>query len=86
MKRVFWFLLWWWRKLDAWQKGWMAAAFLFGAGLGASDPYRQYLIGAPLIFVCVTALKWMLWDGIRDEWIRFNKEQQFIIDELKGPK
>jgi hypothetical protein len=86
MKRVFWFLIWWWRKLDTWQKGWMVSAFLFGAGLSASEPYKIYLLAVLPVFVLLSMLKWVFWDSIRNEWIRFNKEQKFIIDELKGRK
>ena len=79
-------MLWWWRKLDTWQKCWMASAFLFGAGLSASEPYKIYLLAVLPVFVILSMLKWVFWDSIRNEWIRFNKEQKFIIDELKGRK
>jgi hypothetical protein len=86
MKKVLNFIAWWWRNLDTWQKGWLAAAFVFGAGVGASDPYRQYLIGAPVIFIFAYILKWMFWDGIRDQWLRFNKEQDRIVEIMRDGK
>jgi hypothetical protein len=59
---------------------------MFGASIGASDPYRQYLIGAPVIFIGAFALKWMFWDGVRDEWLRYNKEQERIVEILRDGK
>ena len=82
MKEVFYFLLWQWRKWEFWQKGWIVACFVFGAGLGSSHPYRVYLIGAPLIFFCTYALKWMFWDGVRDSWLRYQKEKRQVVDIL----
>lgn len=86
MKKVLHFIAWWWRNLDTWQKGWIVSAFVFGCGTATTGPYRTYLMGVPLLFVFSYMLKWMFWDGIRDQWLRFNKEQEKIVRILKdGP-
>lgn len=82
MKEVFYFLQWQWRKFEFWQKGWIIAAFVFGAGVVASDPYRRYLIVGPMIFFCVYALKWVFWDGVKDAWLRYQKEKREVVDIL----
>jgi hypothetical protein len=86
MKRVFWFLLWWWRRLDTWQKMWLVASFLFGAGLAETGPLRNYLLAVLPVFVILSMIKWACWDSVRNAWAEFNKEQQHIIDQLKGHK
>jgi Sec-independent protein secretion pathway component TatC len=82
MKEVFYFLLWQWRKWEFWQKGWIVCAFVFGAGVSASEPYKPYLIGVPLLFIFSYMLKWMFWDGVRDSWLRYQKEKRQVVDIL----
>jgi hypothetical protein len=83
MTKIFNFIVWWWRRLDTWQKGWMAAAFVFGAGLSSSEPYKIYLLSVLPAFILLSMLKWAFWDSIKDEWIRYNKEQEEIVRTLK---
>jgi Sec-independent protein secretion pathway component TatC len=82
MKEVFYFLLWQWRKWEFWQKGWIVCAFVFGAGVSAPEPYKPYLMGAPLLFVFSYMLKWMFWDSVRDSWLRYQKEKRQVVDIL----
>jgi len=86
MRKILNFIVWWWRRLDTWQKGWMAAAFLFGAGLSSSEPYKIYLLAVLPVFVLLTMLKWAFWDSVRNEWIRFNKEQERIVEIMRDGK
>lgn len=43
-------------------------------------------MGVPLLFVFSYMLKWMFWDGIKDQWLRFNKEQERIVEILRDGK
>lgn len=82
MKEVLYFLQWQWRKWEFWQKGWIIAAFVFGCGTTSADPYRAYLMGVPLLFVFSYMLKWMFWDGVKDAWLRYQKEKREVVDIL----
>ena len=86
--KVWYFLQWQWQQFDAWQKMWMVAFFFFGAGIGAekgSTHETVFYTMSVTIFICLF-LKWMLWDSIRDQWIRFNKEQEHLIKIMKDTK
>ena len=87
MKKIWNFVQWQWRQFETWQKFWMLAMFFIGAGTGASDPYKVYLLAAGLGIILVFMLKWAVWDGTRNAWARYNEEQQKIVDIMRdGPK
>ena len=87
MKKILYFLQWQWRQFETWQKFWMLAMFLFGASLSASEERRPYFLYSALAIVLAFVLKWVLYDGIRNAWIRFNEEQQKLVDIMKdSPK
>ena len=39
-------------------------------------------MGVPLLFVFSYMLKWIFWDGIKDSWLRYQKEKRQVVDIL----
>jgi hypothetical protein len=83
MKKILNFLQWQWKQLEVWQKCWMLASFLIGAGVGASEPYNRYLLLSGAAIILGFMLKWAIWDSIRNSWTRYNEEQEKIVSMLK---
>ena len=84
--KVIYFLQWWWKKLDTWQKFWIIASYFFGVGLASDGPYKVYLVSILPAFVLLTMIKWLFWDNVKNAWLEFNKEQEHIIKIMKGSK
>lgn len=82
--KVLYFLQWWWKKLDAWQKLWIVASFFFGVGLANEGPYKMYFLSVLPVFVLLSMLKWTFWDGIKNSWLEYNKEQEHLIRIMKN--
>jgi len=83
MKKILNFLQWQWKQFETWQKFWMLAMFLIGAGVGASEPYKMYLLGMGAGIIFAFMIKWAIWDGTRSAWARYNEEQEKIVNIMK---
>jgi hypothetical protein len=83
MKKILNFLQWQWQRFETWQKCWMLAAFLMGASVSASEPYKIYLLGAGGAIILGFWLKWAIWDGTRNAWASYNEEQEKIVNIMK---
>lgn len=83
--KIWYFLQWQWRQFETWQKFWMFAMFLFGCSLSASDERKVYFLYPAVAIVFAFILKWIFYDGIRNAWAEFNKEQEKIVDIMKDP-
>jgi hypothetical protein len=84
--KLLYFIQWWWKKLDTWQKIWICSCFFLGAGIAEDGPYKHYLLAVPLIVVLLSMLKWVFWDGIKNSWLEYNKEQDHLIKIMKDSK
>lgn len=83
MKKIWNFLQWQWQQFETWQKMWILAMFLVGAGTSAKEPVNMYLLGAGGAIIVGFMLKWVIWDGTRSAWARYNEEQEKIINIMK---
>lgn len=84
--KIWYFLQWQWRQFETWQKFFMLAMFLFGCSISASDSRKVYFITPALCIVGGFVLKWAVYDGIKNAWAKYNKEQEEIVSILKDPK
>ncbi len=84
MKEVWSFLSWQWTKWELWQKCWIVSSAFFGASLVADAPYNLYLSVIPMIVVCGTMIKWVIWDGSKSQWERYQREKQELLDTIKN--
>jgi hypothetical protein len=84
--KVLYFIKWWWNRLSTWQKLWMFASGLFGAGLVEQGPMRIYLLSVLPAFVLLSMLKWAFWDTMKDNWNEYNREQEKLIEIMKETK
>ena len=84
--KVWYFLQWQWRQFDAWQKWWMLGMFFLGAGIGAESgsTHERVFYGIALVILAGGMLKMVFWDGIKNQWIRFNQEQEEIVRIIKN--
>lgn len=79
MKEVWYFLQWQWRQFEFWQKCWIFAMGLVGAGLTASPERRMYFIGAGGAIFLLFMLKWVFWDGTKQAWNNYQEEKNKVI-------
>lgn len=86
MKKIWDFMCWQWRKFDTWQRWWFLAMFLLGASFSASDPFRAWLAVGAATIIGLYMIKWVVIDGVRDAWRKYEQEQQDIVDIIKGDK
>lgn len=86
MKKILYFIQWQWRRLETWQRFWLLAMFLIGAGFGSNGLYSMYLLGAGSVIILGFMLKWAVYDGIKNSWAKYNEEQDQIVNILKDTK
>jgi hypothetical protein len=79
MKEVFYFLQWQWRRFEFWQKSWIFAMALIGAGTTAPDTWRLYLLGAGSAIILAFMAKWIFWDGVKSAWNNYQEEKDKVI-------
>jgi hypothetical protein len=84
MKEVFYFLQWQWRRFETWQRIYLFAMFLIGAGLTASNPIKSYLMGSGIVILAGFFLKWIFWDSTKNAWKAYQKEKQQVVDIMSG--
>lgn len=83
MKNILDFFKWQWGKFEFWQKCFVGSSFFFGAALAAPSPYNLWLSYIPMIVVFGFLTKWMIWDGTRSQWQKYQKEKQGLFDTIK---
>jgi len=86
--KVWYFLQWQWRQFDAWQKWWMLGMCFLGAGIGveSGSTHERVLYSIALVILAGGMFKMVFWDGIKNQWIRFNQEQEKIVNIMKDAK
>lgn len=84
MKEVIYFLQWQWRRFELWQKSFIFAMFLVGCSATAPDQWRYYLLMAGSSVVFGFMLKWMIWDGVKSAWRKYQEEKQQVVDIMSG--
>lgn len=83
MKEILGFIKWQWNKFETWQKGYIVGAFFAGAGVVAPRPYNTYLFAIPMIILFIWATKWMLWDQLKESWIKYQTEKKELFTTIK---
>ena len=83
MKKIWHFLQWQWRQFEFWQKSWILAMFLIGAGFGAPESYKVYPLAVGGAIILGFWLKWAIWDGTRNAYARYQEEQEKLISIMK---
>jgi len=83
MKRLLHFVQWQWAQFELWQKCWIFAMFLIGAGVTAPEPYKIYLLAVGCAIILGFWLKWALYDGTRNAYARYKEEQEKIVSIMK---
>jgi hypothetical protein len=84
MKDVWNFVSWQWKKFEFWQKCWIVSAAFFGAAMVSEPPYVFYLSLVPMIVILGSMLKWVVWDGSQEQWRKYQKEKQELLDTIKN--
>jgi hypothetical protein len=86
MKKIYHFLCWQWQQFETWQRFWLLAMFLFGCTFTAPDHWRPYFVWPACVIVIGYILKWILYDGIRNAWNKYNEEQEKIVQIIKDSR
>jgi hypothetical protein len=84
MKEIFYFLQWQWRRFETWQKMFVLAMFLIGCAITAPEFMRHYFYFSGMAIIGGYMLKWILWDGIKSAWQRYQEEKQKVINILSN--
>jgi hypothetical protein len=84
MKDILYFLQWQWQRFEFWQKCYMFAMFMIGCSTSASEPWRIYLFGIGAAVILGFMLKWVVWDGVKGAWSKYQEEKQQIVDIMSG--
>lgn len=79
MKEIFYFLQWQWRKFEFWQKCFIFAMALIGAGSTAPDTWRGYLLGVGSAIILLFFFKWVFWDGVKQAWNNYQEEKDKVM-------
>jgi len=83
MKEVINFIVWQWNKWEFWQKCFICSCSFIGASLVAPQPYAQFLGMIPMGVVFVFTFKWWVWDGAKEQWIKYKTEKQKLFTTIK---
>ncbi len=83
MKELFNFIKWQWNQWEAWQKVWVFSSVFLGASFGASEPYSYYLAIVPTVVTLSYVIKWVVWDGTKSQWNRYQEHKQKLFDTIK---
>jgi len=84
--KIWYFLQWRWRQFETWQRFWLLAMFLFGCALTAPDAYKQFFAVPAAVIILGYVAKWILYDGIKNAWNKYNEEQEEIVKIIKDSK
>ena len=76
----------WFKRAAGWQRFWLLAMFLFGCTFTAPDHWRPYFAWPACVIVLGYVLKWILYDGIKNAWNKYNEEQEEIVQIIKDSK
>ncbi len=79
MKEIFYFLQWQWRRFELWQRCFFVAMLGMLGSMAVPEDMRIYLYLPSVLVVLGFMLKWMLWDGIRNAWARYQEEKDQVI-------
>ncbi len=84
MKEIFKFISWQWNQWESWQKVWICSSAFVGAAIGAPQPYAYYLGIIPTVIVLGYMIKWVVWDGAKAQWQKYQKEKQDLLETIKN--
>ncbi len=83
MKEFLGWLAWTWRNWEPWQKMFMFAMFLQGAGWGLGGDYGLYVTGLGMIIVMGYILKWFVWDSAKASWAKYKEHRNELLTTIK---
>jgi len=78
------FIKWQWAKFDAWQKWYIVACALGGAGAFNRNPTEQkYLLGIAVLIGIGLVFNWLVLSTIKSSYKEFEKEYNGLFDKIK---
>jgi hypothetical protein len=83
MKEIWSFLHWNWQRFEGWQKMFMFAMFLQGAGWGMSGDKGLYISGLGMGIILSYLLKWFVWDAIKSSWAKYKSHRNELLTTIK---
>jgi hypothetical protein len=83
MKEIWNFLQWQWQRFEGWQKMFMFAMFLQGAGWGMGRDIGLYVSGLGMGIIVSYILKWCVWDGIRSSWAKYKSHRNELLTTIR---
>lgn len=86
MKEIVNFIKWQWNRWETWKKWYIVMAFIFGAGVATSDPYKYYILAVPITALILWTGKWWIWDQVVDSWNSYKKEKQSLFETIREGK
>jgi Na+-driven multidrug efflux pump len=83
MKEIWSFLCWNWQSWEGWQKMFVFAMFLQGAGWGMSSGLGMYVSGLGAGIILSYLLKWIVWDGLKSSWSKYKSHRNELLTTIK---
>lgn len=84
MKEFIGWVRWTWRNWEPWQKMFMFAMFLQGAGWGLGGDYGIYITSLGVIIVFSYIFKWFVYDSMKASWNKYKEHRNELLTTIKN--
>ena len=84
--KIWYFLCWQWNQFETWQRCYMFAMFLIGCAFAAPAHMKSWFAIPGTVIILGFVLKWAVYDGVREAWNKYNKEQEEIVQIMRDSK
>lgn len=80
---LFRWLRWTWSTCESWQKMFIFAMFLQGAGFGMGGNYGIYVTGLGMTIVFCYLMKWFVYDSLKASWAKYKEHRNALLTTIK---
>ncbi len=77
------FLQWQWQRWELWQRVYIISFLVFALNFVTDDPWRTWIMISVISVWLSFALKWLIWDRVRDSWQTYQKERLELFERIR---
>ena len=78
------YIRWVWTRWEPWQRSYILAMVLIGAGAGSNESVRPWLLYPGVAIILAWTCKWWIWDTTKDSWKKYRDERDGLFNKIKG--